>query len=182
MPGVYADVDRIFRGGEAAARSVGDVGVPGGTMMWTAAALLMLAGCGRSHASFGDEFDNPGAVVVSQPRDDVRNTPVADSAPPPPVTVSAPPPPIATVPIVCGPQAQCPRGSYCDYLPSSHCGEHNAAGKCMTPATACDMTQAPVCGCDGVTYLNYCQASAAGVAVRSDAVSCETLDLDAGFI
>jgi hypothetical protein len=152
-------------------------------MRWTAAALLMLVACGRSHASFGDEFDNPGAAVVANPpRSDVRNTPPSSVAPTPPLTVSAPPPPIAIVPIVCGPQQPCPTGSYCEYVPSSHCGEHNAVGKCSTRATGCDMTQAPVCGCDGVTYLNYCQASAAGVAVRSDTVGCDMLDLDAGFI
>ena len=45
-----------------------------------------------------------------------------------------------------------------------------AASSCdNTPATpcACDANIAPVCGVDGKTYTNACQAGCAGVAVAS---------------
>ena len=60
----------------------------------------------------------------------------------------------------------CPEGSYCDYGKGS-CGIADAAGVCRT-LPRCANRRDPVCGCDGVTYRNVCQAAAAGASVNHE--------------
>jgi hypothetical protein len=144
-----------------------------------AAGALVLFGCGRGHASFGDAVDNPGEVPA--PAGGAR------AVTPPPSPNIAPPPSAAMPPFVmpvirCDLSAECWGSDYCDYPLSARCGKGDATGVCTSPASSCGMTPAPVCGCDGVTYVNACQASAAGVALRSDSAGCDTLDLDAGMM
>lgn len=60
--------------------------------------------------------------------------------------------------------ASCARGEFCDYAPDALCGATDASGTCMPSPTDCaGMPSAPVCGCDGVTYDNACEAHRAGV-------------------
>jgi len=59
----------------------------------------------------------------------------------------------------------CGPGEICDY--SSDCGAADTGGVCIVPPTACPDIYAPVCGCDGVTYGNVCEAHAAGSDARS---------------
>jgi hypothetical protein len=73
----------------------------------------------------------------------------------------------AGAPPVCGSRGSppCPRGTFC-FRPDS-CGEADEGGTCIAPPGACPRILAPVCGCDGRTYENACEAQRAQVSVRS---------------
>lgn len=60
----------------------------------------------------------------------------------------------------CLSNVDCPGGSYC-----AKSGCNDGPGACETTPEACIGLWAPVCGCDGVTYGNSCEAAAAGVNV-----------------
>ncbi|HOU54710.1 MAG TPA: hypothetical protein PLQ97_12340 [Myxococcota bacterium] len=57
----------------------------------------------------------------------------------------------------CDPSAWCARDA----------GQCTDPGTCQPRPTICSRIYQPVCGCDGQDYQNACQASAAGVAVRT---------------
>jgi hypothetical protein len=63
--------------------------------------------------------------------------------------------------------APCPAGEFCDYQPSDACGQ-SAPGSCTAKPAACPRIVMPVCGCDGKTYGNGCEAHGAGVAVKAN--------------
>jgi hypothetical protein len=74
-------------------------------------------------------------------------------------------------PAACRTNADCSRAQYCA---GAGC---DTAGTCQMRPTACSDVFAPVCGCDGRTYGNSCEAAAAGVRVattRACPVSCTT--------
>lgn len=67
---------------------------------------------------------------------------------------------------------QCAEDEFCDYPSGADCGRADAAGVCQSKPEACDAVYDPVCGCDGTTYGNACEANLAGVSVETEG-ECE---------
>jgi hypothetical protein len=62
----------------------------------------------------------------------------------------------------------CDANQYCDFPAGSQCGASDQGGVCRPRPQACLAIFNPVCGCDGQTYSNACQAAAVGVDVASE--------------
>lgn len=63
--------------------------------------------------------------------------------------------------------AQCKPGLYCDVEDFS-CGAADQTGVCTEIPEVCTAIFSPVCGCDGKTYGNKCEAAAAGISLVSE--------------
>jgi hypothetical protein len=66
----------------------------------------------------------------------------------------------------------CGEGSYCDYGVNEHCGAADQLGTCKVIPQFCTREFMPVCGCDGETYGNACEANGHGTAVAKTS-ACE---------
>ncbi len=61
----------------------------------------------------------------------------------------------------------CAENEFCDYPLEAHCGAADQGGVCRPRPEICTREFMPVCGCDGRTYPNRCEANAAGTGVTA---------------
>ena len=62
---------------------------------------------------------------------------------------------------------RCGADTYCDYPAATSCGAGDQTGKCDAKPQFCPAVILPVCGCDGKTYNNGCEANRAGASVHT---------------
>ena len=82
----------------------------------------------------------------------------------------------ACVPYTCKASADCLVAGYVCFKPQGSC---DAMGKCGLAPEACAAVDAPVCGCDGVTYPSQCVAEQKGAAVAYAGQCLPTCTTDA---
>ena len=75
--------------------------------------------------------------------------------------------------------AICTENEFCDFDPDS-CGYGSEQGTCVPRPEGCGAVYEPVCGCDGQTYSNACEAHADGIDVLFEGTcqkeTCSTED------
>ena len=69
--------------------------------------------------------------------------------------------------VMCGTRGgdTCGEGQYCAWAAGDLCGAADAPGRCSYRPQMCPAIYQPVCGCDGVTYGNLCEAGESAMGV-----------------
>lgn len=80
-------------------------------------------------------------------------------------------------PSTCGEGALCPEGEYCDF-PDDACA---GAGVCAPRPRVCTREFSPVCGCNGETYTNRCEAARVGANVAHEGECLDELAICGGL-
>lgn len=62
----------------------------------------------------------------------------------------------------------CGAGLFCQYQPGALCGAADAPGECVAIPSSCPSTRDQVCGCNGVTYTNACNAALAQAGILQE--------------